>query len=87
MFFFRFFIAIIVTELARKNRNTVLVCAEIPRASEILRSIARYRRASGNTRREHTTPEDFELPEELRNTMDRPGSPSERFLLYDSRND
>ena len=61
--------------------------AEMPRAADILRSIARYRRASGNTRREPTTLEDFELPEELRNTMARPGSPSERFLLYDSRND
>ena len=26
MFFFRFFIAIIVTELAQKNRKTVLFC-------------------------------------------------------------
>ena len=61
--------------------------AEMPRAADVLRSIARYRRAAGNAGREPVTLEDVELPGELQNTVTRPGSTPGRFLLYDSRDD
>ena len=61
--------------------------AEMPRAADVMRSIARYRRTAGTASREPATLEDLQLPVELQNTTARPGSPSERFLLFDSRND
>ena len=58
----------------------------MPRAAE-MRTIARYRQAGGGVGREPVSLEDFELPDELKTTIARAGSPSEIFLLYDSSGD
>ncbi|XP_043214658.1 uncharacterized protein LOC122378015 [Amphibalanus amphitrite] len=60
---------------------------EMPRDSEIRRSIRRYRQQAGQVPAEPASLADLIIPDEMTKTKDAPGQPEERFLLYDSAND
>ena len=60
---------------------------DMPRDSDINRSIRRYRQQGGQVPAEPASLADLIIPPEMSQTKGAPGLPEERFLLYDSLND
>ena len=61
--------------------------ADMPRDADIMRAISRYRHDAGGAAAQPRTLEELNIPYEMMLTIERPGVPAARFVLYDSATD
>ena len=72
---------------AAESGMSLAARADMPRESDINRSIRRYRKRARQTPAEPATIDDLVIPPELHLTHESRGLPATRFLLYDSSDD